>query len=475
MAFFPIAANTDDRSAKGLTPLILKNCYLEPQAEGSGKRSTYVIVPTPGMTLRVQPSSGQNIRGAFSRAGVQDGLLFIVAGSTLYSIDTSWTATACGTILGAGRVLMDALGANLILLGSGNLYQWNGTTLTQIVDPDFPANAYTLSSLADRIVTSEQGSDTFDWSSVGDATAWPATGFAASARYPDEIRAQAEIGGDLFHFGAATTQPWRAVGGVDSEAFDVLGSIIINRGIVGRDAWARMDSYAMFVGDDRVLYELNGYVPQRVVNRALETALESFSETDIATVQCYSYLNGSHSTLIARLPDGKAYAFDALTRKFHQRTALGSDFNLVHYARFNGYHVVASDQGDGVYTWDSNVYSDAGTSIERVAMVHVPLGEKMPISNITLDIKAFGQPLSGQGSEPKAYVTFYRDGGSLDSLQQIGVEREVSLGTAGKYNVRPTLYRLGIANAADGFLVKIRITDPIGYALTGIWVNELPV
>jgi len=236
-----------------------------------------------------------------------------------------------------------------------------------------------------------------------------------------------------------------------------------------------MDSYAMFVGDDRVLYELNGYVPQRVVNRALETALESFSETDIATVQCYSYLNGSHSTFIARLPDGKAYAFDALTRKFHQRTALGGDFNLVHYARFNGYHVVASDQGDGVYTWDSNVYSDAGTSIERVAMVHVPLGEKMPISNITLDIKAFGQPLSGQGSEPKAYVTFYRDGGSLDSLQQVGVEREVSLGAAGKYNVRPTLYRLGIANAADGFLVKIRITDPIGYALTGIWVNELPV
>ena len=474
MAFFPIAANTDDRSAKGLTPLILKNCYLEPQAEGSGKRSTYVIVPTPGMTLRVQPSSGQNIRGAFSRAGVQDGLLFIVAGSTLYSIDTSWTATACGTILGAGRVLMDALGANLVLLGSGNLYQWDGTTLTQVVDPDFPANAYTLTSLADRILTSEQGSDTFDWSAVGVATDWPATGFAASARYPDEIRAQAEIGGDLFHFGAATTQPWRAVGGIDSEAFDVLGSIIINRGIVGRDAWARMDSYAMFVGDDRVLYELNGYVPQRVVNRALETALESFSETDIATVQCFSYLNGSHSTLIARLPDRTAYAFDAMTRKFHQRTALGDHFDLVHYARFNGYHVVASDQSDSVYTWDSNVYSDNGTSIERIAMVHVPLADKMPISNITLDIKAFGQPLSGQGSAPKAYVTFYRDGGSLDSLQQIGVEREVSLGAAGKYNVRPTLHRLGIANAADGFLVKIRITDPIGYALTGIYVNELP-
>ena len=474
MAFFPFAADTDDRSAKGLTPLITRNLYLEPQAEGAGKGSTYALVPTPGMTSRVTPSAGQFIRGVFSRSGVQDGLLFVVAGSTLYSIDTSWAATACGTILGTGRVLMDALGANLILLGSGNLYQWDGTTLTQTVDPDFPADAYTLASLADRILSSARGSDTFDWSAVGDASNWPATGFAASARYPDEIRAQAEIGGDLFHFGAATTQPWRAVGGVDSEAFDVLGSIIINRGIVGRDAWARLDSYAMFVGDDRALYELNGYVPQRVVNRALEIAMEAFTEAEISTTQCFSYLNGSHSTFIARLPDGTAYAFDALTRKFHERTALGSSFDIVHYARFNGYHVVASDTSATIYTWDSSVYSDSGTSIERVAMVHVPLAEKMPVANLTLDIKTFGQPLSGQGSAPKAYVTFYRDGGSLDSLQQIGVEREVSLGVAGKYNVRPTLYRLGIANAADGFLMKVRITDPVGFALTGVWVNELP-
>ena len=114
MAYFPIAPNTDDRSAKGLTPLILKNCFVEPAPEGTGKRSTYVIGPTPGMTSRVQPSSGQYIRGVFSRPGVQSGALFVVAGSTLYSVSTSWAATACGTILGSGRVLMDAVGANLL-------------------------------------------------------------------------------------------------------------------------------------------------------------------------------------------------------------------------------------------------------------------------------------------------------------------------------------------------------------------------
>lgn len=474
MAFYPIAPSTDDRSARGLTPLILRNCYVEPMPEGSAKRSQYSIVPTPGMTSRVVPSSGNNIRGVFCRPGVQDGALFVVAGATLYSISTSWAATACGTILGIGRVLMDSIGGNLVLLGSGNLYKWDGATLTQSTDPDLPANAYTLAALADRILTSEQGSDTFDWSAVGDPIDWPATGFAASARYPDEIRAQAEIGGDLIHFGAASIQPWRAQGGVDSEAFDVY-PITINRGIVGRDAWCKIDSYGVFVGEDRVIYQINGYTPERIINRDLETKLASFSEADAATIQCYSYLEGSHPYAVIWLPDRTGYVFDALTRRWHERRALGDNFDLVHYARFNGKHVVASDRSDAVYTWENGVYADAGTSIERIAMVHVALAEKMPVSNVTLDIKTFGQPLTGQGSAPKAYITFYRDGGTLDSLQQIGVEREVSLGAAGNYRTRPTAYRLGIANASDGFLIKIRITDPVGFALNGVWINELPV
>lgn len=475
MPYFPIAASTDDRSAKGITPLRLQNMMLEPQPEGAGKQARFVLTPTPGMTERVTPSSGANLRGVFCRPGVQAGALFVVAGFTLYSISTAWAATAIGTILGSGRVYFDAIGANLVILASANMFIWNGTTLTQVTDPDFPANAYTLAALGDRILTSEQGSDTFDWSAVGDASVWPADGFAASARYPDEIRAQAEIGGDLFHFGAASIQPWRAMGGADADAFDVLGSIVINRGIAGRDAYCKIDSTAWFVGDDRVLYQLIGYSAQRLVNRDLETRLAALTEAQAATIQCLSYLDGAHAYGVVRLPDGVAYVYDLLTQRWHQRTARGSSFDLVHYAWFNGKHVVASASDDAVSTWEHGVYSDAGTAIERVAMVHVPVRERMPINNITLDIKTFGQPASGQGSAPKAYVSFYRDGGSLDSLAQLGLERQVNLGGAGNYGARPTAHRLGLVNAVDGFLLKIRITDPVGFALSGIYVNELPL
>jgi hypothetical protein len=107
-------------------------------------------------------------------------------------------------------------------------------------------------------------------------------------------------------------------------------------------------------------------------------------------------------------------------------------------------------------------------------MLHIPVPEKMTISSVTLDIKTFGQPVSGDGSDPKAYVTFYRDGGSLDSLQQLGIERVVSLGRAGNYRTRPTIWRLGIATPANGLIVKVRLPDPAGYAIAGAWVNEIP-
>lgn len=479
MPFFPIAPSTDDRASKGSVPLVLRNVLLEPQPQGAGKQAAYYVRPSMGLTSRVTPSASKLMRGVFSRAGVQGGLLFAVMGDSLYSISDTFTATLIGTIGGFGRVAFEAIGANLFILASGSLYKWDGTTLSLVMDADFPANAVNLVSLGDRLLTNEEGSDTFDWSSAGDGASWPATGFAASARLPDPIIAQIEIAGYLWHFGAISTQVWAPQGGVDSEAFDLLSSIVINRGILGREAIAKLDSSAMWVGEDRVVYELNGFTPARVINRDLEIALAELGEPETTQVRCFSYANGSHLTWVVKLPTGRAWAFDTMTRSWSERATFGnSTYQVNHYARFQGRHVIGSDTDDSIFVWDEEGFSDplgSGSVQERVMMLHVPVDGRTPVANITLDIKTYGQPLSGQGSDPEALITFYRDGGSLDSLRQIGVERRVKLGKAGKYNVRPTCWRLGLANTINGFIIKIRITDPVGFALHGVYVNEMPL
>lgn len=479
MPFFPIMASADDRSTRGAVPVQMQNVYLDIAPEGAVKRTPYLILPTPGLLHQVTPSPGNNIRGLFSRPGVQDSALFAAAGDSLFSIAPSWASSNVFTGLTgtSGRVLFDSVSANLLVLSNNNMFVRSGGVVTQVTDPDFPAGAYTLASLADRAITSAQGSDTFDWSAVGNALDWPALAFAASARQPDEIRSQIVLGGDLWHFGAATAQIWRAVGGDDEDAFDLLSSLVIDRGIVGRDAIAKLDSLAAWIGEDRTAYQLNGYAPARIPNRDLERRLADLSEQDAARIICLGYSLGSHLNWLVRMPSGAAHVYDLLTQKWHTRKTFEADaFQIAHYARFGGNNVVASDTSDKIWTWSDETYDDDGNPIERIVTLHIPFSSKTaPISNITLDMKTIGQPVSGQGSDPEAMISFSRTGGSITSIPDFGIERTVKLGQLGQYGRRPTLWRLGAVNAADGLLLRIRITDPVGFALSGVWINELPV
>jgi hypothetical protein len=482
MPFYPIVSTTDDRSASGCVPLVLRNCVVEPQPQGGAKRSNQVITPCMGRVSRVTPSAGQNIRGVFSRPGVQDGALFVAAGSTLYRISTNWNATALGSIQGAsGTVLFDSIGTKLTVLAGGTVYEYDGTSLTANTDPDCPLNAYTLASLADRALTSAQGSDQFDWSGTGSALTWPSSGFASSARQPDEIRNQSVVAGDLWHFGAATAQVWRAMGGDDADAFDIL-SLVIDRGIIGRDAIAKIDSSLMWVGEDRVVYLMNGYTPMRVSNREIELALAELTEAQAAGLQCFSYAQGSHLTWVLRMPSGKSYCYNTLSRTWGERATWrlpgqSERYAPTYHTYFNaaGAHVVASDADDTIFTWEADTYTDADMPHERIMMVHVPAAARTPVANVTLDLKCTDVPLTGTGSDPVAQVTFYTDGGSRDSLATRGVERIVKLGKRGAFAQRPTIWRLGTVNAADGLILKIRITDPINFSFSGVWVNEMPM
>lgn len=482
MPFYPITPSTDNRSAKGCTPLVLRNCLVEPQPLGNAKRARHLIVPCMGRTSRVTPASGKNVRGVFSRPGVLGGALFVAAGPALYKIDSAWTATSVGELSGnTGTVLFDNIGANIVLLANGLVYQYaTDDSLTQNVDLNCPEDAYTLASLAERALTSQRNSDTFDWSGTGTGLSWPASGFATSGRLPDEIRNQTVLGGDLWHFGANSIQIWRAMGGEDVDAFDIL-SAVIDRGIIGRDAIAKVDSAAIFVGDDRVVYMVVGYGVARISNREIETKLAALTATEAAAIQCFSYAQGSHLTWVLRMPSGPSFAFDTLNRTWSERATwkqpgLPERFAPTYYTYFHqaGKHVVASDESDVVWTWDEDQYGDAGLPHERIMTVHVPVAQRTIVSSITLDLKCTDVPLTGTGSNPKAQVTFYTDGGSRDSLATRNVERMMALGGSGSFATRPTTWRLGMVAAADGLIIKIRITDPINFAFSGVWVNEDP-
>lgn len=132
----------------------------------------------------------------------------------------------------------------------------------------------------------------------------------------------------------------------------------------------------------------------------------------------------------------------------------------------------ATEGGDAVDTsgTQSGVHTGLAASlIQREMTLHVPASSDVPLNRIVLDAEWFDQPLTGQGSSPTILLAVSMDGGAT-----YADEREISVPANGVYNVRVQDWAFGLASSERGALIRIRITDPIGFAIWGCFVNPTP-
>jgi hypothetical protein len=59
--------------------------------------------------------------------------------------------------------------------------------------------------------------------------------------------------------------------------FERQGNAFIERGCIDRDSIVKLDNGTFFVGDDRIVYKLDGYTPCRVSTHAVEKTLSEAS------------------------------------------------------------------------------------------------------------------------------------------------------------------------------------------------------
>jgi hypothetical protein len=102
--------------------------------------------------------------------------------------------------------------------------------------------------------------------------------------------------------------------------------------------------------------------------------------------------------------------------------------------------------------------------------VTVPVAGGTSIDRIVFDMQLFDQPLVGQGSSPTMLLDFSVNGGRTFASEE-GNLREVSLPARGVYGQRIQDFRFGRVLTENGFILRITITDPIGFALGGVWIN----
>lgn len=468
MSYFPIVLSADSRRRTGLAPQRLQNWYAQPLPAEANKPTRARILPTPGRTPRVD--LGGPIEGVYCEPGVRSGALFAVAGRRLFHISEGWVATLLGTIAGSADIVFAGLRDALYIASQGKPYRYNGT-LTQVTDPDAPDLA-TMTVLAQRIVGSELDGDTLYWSASLDGTAWEALGFATAEQLPDANRVAVRVSGQLLLLGEKSIEVHQVTGDAALPFANVTAqSIDETEGVISRFAWALKGDKIYLVGGNHRIYVMSGFALKELpTNGELEDALQLMSSFQRQQVTCFAYTRGTHEFLVIRLPGYPAFVLDVSTGFWHTRKTWGREEYIVRYhARAYAQDVVGVEGDSMLYTLNETEFTDAGAPIERIATLKPAFGQNESVGSMCVDLQAFGQPLTGQGSDPRLMVDVATDGRS--DRDDTRAETTIQVGKNGKFD-KPTLWGLGDMPAGESATITLRLTDPIGLSLCGAWFNE---
>jgi hypothetical protein len=413
-----------------------------------------VLQSRSGLTLSATVGAGP-IRGVFSQPGVFGGDTFCVSGSTVYRGSTS-----VGSIAGTGPVSFAAGGASeLVICAGGALRLYNGATLSTVAFPD-SANVRKIIFHDGLYIAARDGGHRYYWSAVLDGSSWDALDFASAESKPDALLDIDVLNDMLYLFGEETIEAWANTGVADAP-YQRQELSILAKGVRATGCIVQMDQAISFVSNENMAYTMRGGAPERISDHGIE---EQIAASD--SVSCFGYIQDGHSFFCIRL-DAVTYAYDLATQQWAELASYGHDNFRVQCATAPGDDAIFGDDTDGKL-WTLGGHTDGTDPVERLFTFAMPMnGGSLPIDSLSIWANVgWTELLAGQGSDPIAEMRTSRDAGAT-----FGSWRSAPLGVQGSYRTRTVWRRCGMFDS-PGMLGEVRVTEPIGFRLSGVFVNE---
>jgi hypothetical protein len=455
----PLASRAYRRS-EGLPYETLVNLFAE-QATLPGRQ--FQLVSTPGFDVITRLATGP-IRGLYQADGVLGGRAFVVAGTKLYTLTEAGVSVEIGTIGGSDRVRFAASETQLAICAAGKGYVADASSVAIITDPDFPSNVVDVAYAGGYFVWTQGGTGRKNYSSVLDATAYDGLDFVTAEAKPDATRALYYDNGQLLAFGSESIQPFGISGDPDA-AFVPYPASVVERGIAARDASAQLDNTIFFVGDDRIVYRLEGLSPRRISDHAIEEMLTRVSESSLPNLNGWAYAQDGHTFFGVDIPGEGTFVYDVATSRWHERRSWGEAYYRPRVMRRMWGKVVAGSRVDGaIYALNPLTASQDQTAVEREWTAGIPVNEGRPaLYKLSLDLSA------GIGSlavpDPQIMMQYSDDLGRTWSTERIR-----QMGRVADYDFQLNWRRLGRMEPL-GRMIRFRTTDLVSYTVLGVRAN----
>lgn len=446
----PYGTGAYRRDNGNLPELRLVNMYLESATTGE---EGVVLLSRKGLTEYANLSNNP-IEGLFQEDNVFSGSVFAVSGGVLYK-----DSIPLGSINGTGRVTF-AAGASdeLAVCAGGSIYRYDGSTLAAVSFPD-SANVTCITFHDGHYIAAKANSHTWYWSAVLDADTWAALDFSSAEARPDILHDIQVIGDNLLLIGSETIERWSNTGDADAPYSRIEGAII-NKGTRSTGCSTEIDNRLFIVGSDHIVYVLEENL-QRVSDHSIEERIEASPSTDM-----FSFVFEGHSFVCIRLTN-ETFVFDIATGQWSEFATSGKSNWRVRTACRTGSETLLGDSTTGkIWTFDG--WEDGDDTLERLFTAAFPIkGGVVVVDSLLLEANV-GRTgvLSGQGSSPKVEMRSSRTAGALWNTW-----RQASLGGQGEYRIKTQFRRCGMFDF-PGAMFEIRVTDPVPFRVSGVYVNE---
>jgi hypothetical protein len=331
---------------------ILNGVYTD---NGPDIRTSYPVnlTPTPGANGisngYLRPAEGiveWGVGPGVDRGGVNwNGACYRVMGTSLVRVDSNGAITVIGDVGGSGYVTMDYSFDRLAIASGGRLYYYDGSTLTQVTDPDLGnvvdvvwVDGYFMTTDGESLVVTE----------LTDPTQVNPLKYGSSEADPDPILALLKLRNEVYVLNRYTIEVFDNVGG-DFFPFQRVEGAQIQRGVVGTHACCEyMDSIAFMGGGHNepvsIYLGANGTSTQ-IATQEISRILEGYTESELSQCKLESRTDKNHWFLYVHLPD-RTLVYDAnASRVVNQPVWHVLTSSLVGFARYRAQnHVRAYDK-----------------------------------------------------------------------------------------------------------------------------------
>lgn len=284
-------------------------------------RTSYPVnlVPTPKDTGinqgYLRPADGivafgtgpGTIRGSI----LWNGMVYAVMGSKLVSVANNGAVTVLGDVgTDTLPVTLDYGFDRLVIASAGNLFYYNGTTLTQVTDPDLGdvfdviwIDGYYMTTDGTFLIVTD----------LTDPTSVNPLKYGSSEADPDPIKAVFKLRNEAVALNRHTIEFFNNVGG-DLFPFQRIEGAQIEKGCVGTYACCLFLDAIAFLGGGMneqisIYVGANGST-QKLSTHEIDLILANYTEDTLENVVLETRNEGSHQFLYIHLPD-QTLVYDA--------------------------------------------------------------------------------------------------------------------------------------------------------------------